>query len=89
MKFLKVATFIVWTVRRCFEMGRQEKGDNVAKILPIANEAGVKILPRDTMGPAFPHSLGVYASELTIFAEEVGIPATMCCGGRPGPVRSY
>ena len=75
MKFLKVATSVGLDGNALFARWDAKKDwDNVAKMLPIANEAGVKILVGDDYGSGFfPHSLGVYASELTIYAEEVGI----------------
>jgi imidazolonepropionase-like amidohydrolase len=49
---------------------------NLLKMLPRANEAGVKIVPGDDYGTqGMPHELGVYARELEIYVREVGIPA--------------
>jgi imidazolonepropionase-like amidohydrolase len=47
---------------------------NIAKILPIARDAGVKILAGDDYGVAdMPHSPGVHVSDLVVDVEEFGI----------------
>jgi imidazolonepropionase-like amidohydrolase len=48
--------------------------DNLCRILPLAEEAGVKIVPGDDYGVGpIPHAPGVYAKELAIYVNEVGI----------------
>ena len=48
--------------------------DNLAKWLPVANEAGVKILTGDDYGvPIVPHVPGIYSTELVTYVEQVGI----------------
>jgi len=48
--------------------------DNIRHVLPIANDAGLRILPGDDYGsPAFPHRAGVYGEELALYVDEVGI----------------
>ena len=54
--------------------GVRAEWDNLAKWLPVANEAGVKILTGDDYGvPIVPHVLGIYSTELTTYVEQVGI----------------
>jgi imidazolonepropionase-like amidohydrolase len=48
--------------------------ENQVKMLPIANEAGVKIITGDDYGvPIVPHTLGMYSTELTTYVTQVGI----------------
>ncbi|MBU6269569.1 MAG: amidohydrolase family protein [Sphingomonadales bacterium] len=48
--------------------------EGTAKILPIANQAGVKLLIGDDYGAAgVPH--GTYAEEMILYVETIGIPA--------------
>lgn len=50
--------------------------DNVKKMLPEANKAGVCIVPGDDYGvEIIPHVPGIYAEELEIYVKEVGISA--------------
>jgi imidazolonepropionase-like amidohydrolase len=44
--------------------------DNVTRMLPIANDAGVRIVPGDDYAPIRP---GVYGEELSIYVNDVGI----------------
>jgi imidazolonepropionase-like amidohydrolase len=54
--------------------GVQDEWDNLAKMLPIANDAGVKILPGDDYGvPIIAHGLGVYSTEFATYVNQVGI----------------
>ena len=54
--------------------GVRAEWDNLAKWLPVANEAGVKILTGDDYGvPIVPHVPGIYSTELTTYVEQVGI----------------
>jgi imidazolonepropionase-like amidohydrolase len=54
--------------------GVRAEWDNLARYLPIANEAGVKILTGDDYGvPIVPHVLGIYSTELTTYVNQVGI----------------
>ena len=47
---------------------------NVSEWLPEANERGVKIVPGDDFGIApMPHQLGIYAKELSIYADDCGV----------------
>lgn len=46
---------------------------NVCKMLPVAQEAGVNIVPGDDYGLPFPHRAGIYAEELSLYVNEVGI----------------
>jgi imidazolonepropionase-like amidohydrolase len=48
--------------------------DNYCRMLPIANDAGVNIVPGDDYGgAAMPHRPGIYAEELSMYANEVGV----------------
>jgi imidazolonepropionase-like amidohydrolase len=48
---------------------------NLLKMLPRANQAGVKIVPGDDYGSkGLPHELGGYARELEMYVKEFGIP---------------
>jgi len=49
--------------------------DHMVRMLPIANKAGIKIVPGDDygLGP-IPHVPGIYAKDLQIHVDEVGIP---------------
>jgi imidazolonepropionase-like amidohydrolase len=52
----------------------EEDWVNVAKMLPVANDAGVKILAGDDYGvPDLPHALGTYAKDFVVCVEEFGI----------------
>jgi imidazolonepropionase-like amidohydrolase len=52
----------------------REDFDNISRMLPVANEAGVPIAVGDDFGVAFiPH--GDYAAELELYVKEIGIPA--------------
>jgi len=54
--------------------GVRAEWDNLARMLPIANEAGVKILTGDDYGvPIVPHVLGIYSTELSTYVHQVGI----------------
>jgi imidazolonepropionase-like amidohydrolase len=54
--------------------GVRAEWDNLAKWLPVANEAGVKILTGDDYGvPIVPHVLGIYSTELTTYVNQIGI----------------
>ena len=54
--------------------GVRAEWDNLAKWLPVANEAGVKILTGDDYGvPIVPHVPGIYSTELVTYVEQVGI----------------
>jgi imidazolonepropionase-like amidohydrolase len=47
---------------------------NLAKMLPVANDAGVKIITGDDYGvPIVPHVPGIYSTELTTYVKQVGI----------------
>ena len=48
--------------------------ENLCRMLPIANDAGIRIVPGDDYGIGpLAHRVGVYAKELTIYAQDVGI----------------
>jgi imidazolonepropionase-like amidohydrolase len=50
---------------------------NLMEMLPKANSAGVRIVPGDDYGSqGMAHALGVYACELQVYVDDVGIPAT-------------
>lgn len=50
--------------------------DNLAKYVPIANKAGVKIVPGDDFGLEFMmHAPGAYAEEWEIYSQDFGIDA--------------
>ncbi len=50
--------------------------DNLCRVLPMANEAGVRVVTGDDYGTSpLAHRPGVYARELTIYANEVGVKA--------------
>ena len=54
--------------------GVQDEWDNLAKMLPIANDAGVKILPGDDYGvPIIAHRPGIYSTEFSTYVNQVGI----------------
>lgn len=58
--------------------GRQmdEAWDNMKVMLPKANAAGVNIVPGDDFGAqGMAHALGVYARELLVYTDDMGIPA--------------
>ncbi|MDT3442204.1 MULTISPECIES: amidohydrolase family protein [unclassified Pseudofrankia] len=48
--------------------------DNICRMLPLANDTGLRILPGDDYGsPMFPHRPGIYGEELSLYVNEVGI----------------
>ncbi len=48
--------------------------DNLCRMLPLAHEAGVRIVPGDDYGlPMLPHRPGIYAEELSIYVRDVGM----------------
>jgi imidazolonepropionase-like amidohydrolase len=48
--------------------------DNYCRMLPLANDAGVNIVPGDDYGGGpMPHRAGIYSEELSIYANEVGV----------------
>jgi imidazolonepropionase-like amidohydrolase len=50
--------------------------ENLSKMLPEANTAGVCIIPGDDYGvEIIPHRPGIYAEELEVYVNDVGIPA--------------
>lgn len=50
--------------------------ENLRKMLPEANKAGVCIVPGDDYGvEIIPHRPGIYAQELEVYVKDVGIPA--------------
>jgi imidazolonepropionase-like amidohydrolase len=50
---------------------------NLQKMLPLANQAGVTIVPGDDYGAmGMLHAPGVYGRELQIYADDFGIPVT-------------
>jgi imidazolonepropionase-like amidohydrolase len=54
--------------------GVRAEWDNLARMLPVANEAGVKILTGDDYGvPIVPHVLGIYSTELVTYVNHVGL----------------
>jgi imidazolonepropionase-like amidohydrolase len=54
--------------------GIRDEWDNLAKMVPIANDAGVKILPGDDYGvPIVPHVLGIYSTEYSTYVNHVGV----------------
>lgn len=47
---------------------------NYCRILPLANDAGVNIVPGDDYGGgAMPHRPGIYGEELSIYVNDVGV----------------
>ena len=49
---------------------------NMLEMLPKANKAGLRIVPGDDYGAqGLPHEPGVYARELDLYVEDMGIPA--------------
>lgn len=49
---------------------------NLMKMLPLANDAGVRIVPGDDYGAqGMEHGPGIYARELEIYVRDFGIPA--------------
>ncbi len=51
--------------------------DNLAKYVPMANKAGVKIVPGDDFGLEFMmHGVGAYAEEWEIYEKDFGIAAS-------------
>lgn len=62
----------------------QRSWDNVCRMLPLAQAAGVKILLGDDFGSKGPmeHRAGVHAKELALYVNDVGIdPLTVLCWG--------
>jgi imidazolonepropionase-like amidohydrolase len=54
--------------------GVRDEWNNLAKMLPIANDAGVKILPGDDYGvPIIAHGPGIYSTEFSTYVDQVGI----------------
>jgi imidazolonepropionase-like amidohydrolase len=54
----------------------QREWENLSKMLPEANKAGVCIVPGDDYGvEIIPHRPGIYAEELEVYVNDVGIPA--------------
>ena len=48
--------------------------DNYCRMLPLANDAGVNIVPGDDYGGGpMPHRPGIYGEELSLYANDVGI----------------
>jgi imidazolonepropionase-like amidohydrolase len=54
----------------------QRDYDNVCKMLPVADEAGVKIVMGDDWGipGLMPHEVGAYVEELQLYQRDAGIP---------------
>jgi imidazolonepropionase-like amidohydrolase len=51
--------------------------DNIIKMLPRANKAGIIIVPGDDYGAqGLDHAPGVYATELEIYVRNAGMPAS-------------
>ena len=56
--------------------GVRDEWDNLAKMVPIANEAGIRILPGDDYGvPIVPHVAGVYSTEFSTYVNHTGVGA--------------
>jgi len=56
--------------------GVRDEWDNLAKMVPIANEAGVKILPGDDYGvPIVAHLPGIYSTEFSTYVHHTGVGA--------------
>ncbi|HEV3327848.1 MAG TPA: amidohydrolase family protein [Acidimicrobiales bacterium] len=56
--------------------GVRDEWDNLAKMVPIANEAGLRILPGDDYGvPIVPHVPGVYSTEFSTYVNHTGVGA--------------
>ena len=54
--------------------GVRDEWNNLAKMVPIANEAGMKILPGDDYGvPIVPHVAGVYSTEFSTYVNHTGV----------------
>jgi imidazolonepropionase-like amidohydrolase len=54
--------------------GVRDEWDNLARMVPIANAAGVKILPGDDYGvPIVPHVPGVYSTEFSTYVKHTGV----------------
>ena len=52
----------------------RDEWNDLAKMVPIANEAGVKILPGDDYGvPIVPHVAGVYSTEFSTYVNHTGV----------------
>lgn len=48
--------------------------ERLKTILPLANKAGVRIVPGDDYGaPFMPHTPGIYATELALYVDDFGI----------------
>jgi len=56
--------------------GVRDEWDNLAKMVPVANEAGVKILPGDDYGvPIVAHVPGIYSTEFSTYVNHTGVGA--------------
>jgi imidazolonepropionase-like amidohydrolase len=54
--------------------GVWDEWNQLAKMVPIANEAGIKLLPGDDYGvPIIPHALGAWSADFATYVEQVGI----------------
>ncbi len=52
--------------------------ENVARMLPLADKAGVRVVPGDDYGiVATPHVAGIYSEELAVYARDMSLPAEM------------
>ena len=48
--------------------------DNLCRMLTVANEIGINVVPGDDFGlGSLAHAVGIYAKELTVYVNEVGI----------------
>ncbi len=56
-------------------VGVEKDWNNLARMVPIGNEKGVKIIPGDDYGivPFMPHVPGIYGQELTMYVNKVGM----------------
>ena len=54
--------------------GVRAEWDNIVNMLPIANEAGVKIISGDDYGvPIVPHIPGIYSTEFSTYVDHAGV----------------
>lgn len=54
--------------------GVRDEWNQLAKMVPIANDAGIKLLPGDDYGvPIIPHAPGAWAADFATYVEQVGI----------------
>ena len=54
--------------------GVRDEWNNLAKMVPIANEAGIRILPGDDYGvPIMPHAPGVWSTEFATYVNHTGV----------------